>query len=138
MVVIVSVNKKELEIESIDTPKGKVPTVKGLETALNHVIDQTMPIVGVINTFATDITKIKQDLTSITNSFQSFSDNFAELIILLGKLDKEIGITLTQLKEGKIEGIKEQQDLLIELQTILTKILMQYQEMPLELKVNPE
>jgi len=130
--------KKEIEIESIDTPKGKVPTVKGLENALNHVIDQTMPIIGVINTFAEDITKIKQELSNISSAFQSFGDNFAELIILLGKLDKKVAITLQQLKEGKIEGIKDQQDLLVELQTILTKILMQYQEMPLELKINPD
>ena len=131
-------SKKEIEIESIETPKGNVPTVKGLENALNHVIDQTMPIIGVINTFADDINNMKQELNAISSSFQSFGQNFAELIILLGKLDKKITVTLQQLKEGKIEGIKEQQDLLVELQTIMTKILMQYQEMPLELKVNPE
>jgi uncharacterized protein YoxC len=130
--------KNEIEIESIETPKGKVPTVKGLENALNHVIDQTMPIVGVINTFAEDISNMKNELNNISSAFQSFGDNFAELIILLGKLDKKITIALEQLKEGKIESIKEQQDLLVELQTILTKTLMQFQELPLQLKVNPD
>ena len=133
-----TVDKKEIEIESIETPKGKVPTVKGLDNALNHVINQTLPMVSVINTFAEDIASLKQSMNQISSVIHSFGDNFAELVILLGKLDKKVGIALEQLRDGKIEGIKEQQNILVELQTIMAKILMQYQQLPLELKVNPE
>ena len=96
--VTIGNKKKEIVVESIETPKGKVTTVKGLENALNQVPDQTSPIITVINTFANDITAIKQEISNMSTVIQSFGNSFAELIILLGKLDKKIEITLKELK----------------------------------------
>lgn len=127
--------KKELEIESIETPKGSVPTVKGMETALNYIIDQTAPLGNIIQNFSKDISSIKGNLDNISSVIHSFGENFAELVILLSKLDKKITISLDNIKEGKIENIKEQQTTLVELQTILAKLFIQFQQLPLELRV---
>lgn len=132
------VDKKELEIESVETPKGNVPTVKGLETVANHILDQISPIEKVLGSFATDISSIKRNLDNISTVIHSFGENFGELLLLLSKLDNKISFSLKQLEEGKVESIKEQQGLLIELQTIITKTLLQFQQLPLELQVRSE
>jgi len=130
--------KKEFEIESIETPKGSVPTIKGLEQVANHILDQFSPLEAVINTFANDITAIKRNLDNISKIIYDFGENFGQLVVLLGKTDKRISNMLEEIKEGKNNSIQEQQALLVELQTVLAKILIQFHQLPLELKVNPE
>ena len=131
-------NKKEIEIESIKTPKGNVPTVKGLETVTNHILDQVTPLEKTITAISADISSIKRNLDSMSKVIHSFGDNFGELLLILAKVDSKITQGLKQLEEGEIEGIKEQQHLLIELQTLITKTLLQFQQLPLELHVRTE
>ena len=131
-------NKKEIEIESIETPKGNVPTVKGLETVTNHILDQVTPLEKTITAISADISSIKRNLDSMSKVIHSFGDNFGELLLILAKVDSKITQGLKQLEEGEIEGIKEQQHLLIELQTLITKTLLQFQQLPLELHVRTE
>lgn len=132
------VDKKELEIESIETPKGNVPTVKGLETVANHIIDQVTPLEKSISSIGNDISSIKRTLDAMSKVVHSFGENFGELLLLLAKVDDKINQSLKQLEEGKIANIKEQQHLLIELQTIIAKTLLQFQQLPLELHVRTE
>ena len=132
------VDKKELEIESIETPKGNDPTVKGLETVANHIIDQVTPLEKSISSIGNDISSIKRTLDAMSKVVHSFGENFGELLLLLAKVDDKINQSLKQLEEGKIANIKEQQHLLIELQTIIAKTLLQFQQLPLELHVRTE
>ena len=131
-------NKKEIEIESIKTPKGNVPTVKGLETVTNHILDQVTPLEKTITAISADISSIKRNLDSMSKVIHSFGDNFGELLLILAKVDSKITQGLKQIEEGEIEGIKEQQHLLIELQSLITKTLLQFQQLPLELRVRTE
>ena len=132
------VNKKELDVESVETPKGNVPTVKGLETVANHILDQLSPLEKTISSLGNDISSIKRTLDSMSKVLHSFGDNFGELLLILSKVDEKITFSLKQLEEGKIENIKDQQHLLIELQTIIAKTLLQFQQLPLELNVRTE
>ena len=131
-------DKKELDIESIETPKGNVPTVKGVETVANHILNQLSPLEKTISSIGTDISSMKRNLDAMSKVLHSFGENFGELVLLLGKLDNKISFSLKQLEEGKIDGLKEQQNLLIELQTIIAKTLLQFQQLPLELQVRTE
>lgn len=131
-------DKKELDIESIETPKGNVPTVKGVETVANHILNQLTPLEKTVSSIGTDISSIKRNLDNMSKVLHSFGENFGELVLLLNKLDINIDLTLKKLEEGKIEGIKDQQHLLIELQTIIAKTLLQFQQLPLELRVQQE
>ena len=131
-------SKKELDVESLETPKGNVPTVKGLETVANHILDQVTPIEKTITALSADISSIKRNLDSMSTVLHSFGDNFGELLLILAKLDSKISESLKQLEEGKIASIKEQQHTLIELQTLITKTLLQFQQLPLELHVRTE
>ena len=131
-------DKKELDIESIETPKGNVPTVKGVETVANHILNQLSPLEKTISSIGTDISSMKRNLDAMSKVLHSFGENFGELVLLLSKLDTKISFSLKQLEEGKIEGLKEQQHLLIELQTIIAKTLLQFQQLPLELRVHTE
>lgn len=132
------VDRKELDIESIETPKGNVPTVKGVETVANHILNQLSPLEKTISSIGSDISSMKRNLDAMSKVLHSFGENFGELLLVLGKLDNKISSTLKQLEEGKIESIKDQQNLLIELQTIVAKTLLQFQQLPLELHVRTE
>ena len=132
------VDKKELEVESIETPKGTVPTVKGLESVANHILDQVTPLEKSISSIGSDISAMKRTLDTMSKVLHSFGENFGELLLILSKVDDKISYSLKQIEEGKIESIKDQQHLLIELQTIIAKTLLQFQQLPLELNVRTE
>lgn len=130
--------KKEIEVESVETPKGNVPTVKGLETVANHIIDQVTPLEKTITALSADISSIKRTLDSVSSVLHSFGDNFGELLLIMTKLDGKISSSIKKLEDGEVANIKEQQNMLIELQTIITKTLLQFQQLPLELNVRTE
>ena len=131
-------DKKELEIESVETPKGNVPTVKALETVANHILNQVTPLEKTITAISADISSIKRNIDSMSTVLHSFGDNFGELLLILAKLDGKISDSLKQLEEGKLDSIKAQQNTLIELQTLITKTLLQFQQLPLELHIRTE
>ena len=130
--------KKENDVESIETPKGNVPTVKGLENVANHILSQVTPLEKSITAISADISSIKRNIDSMSTVLHSFGDNFGELLLILAKLDKKISDALKQIEEGEVSNFKEQQHTLIELQTFITKTLMQFQQLPLELHVRTE
>lgn len=131
-------SKKDLDVESIETPKGTVPTVKGLETVANHILEQVTPLEKTITGLNSDISSIKRTLDSMSTVLHSFGDNFGDLLLILGKLDTKISESLKQIEEGKSASIQEQQHTLIELQTLISKTLLQFQQLPLELHVRTE
>ena len=132
------VNKKDLDVESIETPKGNVPTVKGLETVANHILDQVSPLEKSISSIGSDISAMKRTMDSMSKVLHSFGENFGELLLILTKVDDKISYSLKQLEDGKVDSIKDQQHLLIELQTLIAKTLLQFQQLPLELHVRTE
>ncbi len=131
-------SKKELNVESIETPKGNVPTVKGLETVANHILEQVTPLEKTITALNSDISSIKRTLDSMSTVLHSFGNSFGDLLLILTKLDTKITESLKEIEEGKSASIKEQQHTLIELQTLISKTLLQFQQLPLELHVRTE
>ena len=68
--------KKEIDVESIETPKGNVPTVKGLENVANHILSQVTPLEKSITAISADISSIKRNIDSMSTVLHSFGDNF--------------------------------------------------------------
>ncbi len=80
---------REFNIESLKTPKGDVPTVKGLETLIelifseNHKIDQNFTILN---------QKIEDFSAMISHQTKQISDlakNFSDLVVILGGLERK-------------------------------------------------
>ena len=81
---------RELNIESLKTPKGDVPTVKGLEAIINLFFSEYSKIENSITVLHQKIdnssTKIETQSTLITD----LGKNFSDLIVILGSLDRKI------------------------------------------------
>ncbi len=77
---------RNINIETLTTPKGDVPTVKGLEQAINSALSN----------FQEDVKILEEKLDTITSTLNDQSDlisnlgsSFSELIVSLGKIDQK-------------------------------------------------
>ena len=121
----------EIEVEAIETPKGNVPTVQGLETVINALIgNQLTPLGNAVKGIHSEIQAIRSTLDYLGTFVQQIGDNLGEFLVLLAKLNSNINTALDQIADNRIEGIEEHQNTLIELQTILAKLLVQFQTLP--------
>ncbi|MHA2362328.1 MAG: hypothetical protein ACXAC7_00100 [Candidatus Hodarchaeales archaeon] len=121
---------KEIEIEAIETPKGNIPTVQGLETVVNALVGQITPLGEAVQGIHKSIHSINNALDYLAGSIQQIGDNLGEFLVLLAKINSNITDNLDELANNRIEGFEEQQKTLIELQTILAKLLVQFQALP--------
>ena len=58
---------REIKVESLTTPKGDVPTVKGLETAIDSVLSD-------FGGLERNISEIKKELSTISGEMKEYSD----------------------------------------------------------------
>ena len=118
---------REIKVESLTTPKGDVPTVKGLETAIDSVLSD-------FGGLERNISEIKQELSAISSEMKGFSDlikkigdSFRELIILLNKnenrLEKEQTLNSNQRLAEKIDLMTLKKDLSDILDQIKTSVM---------------
>lgn len=121
---------KEIEIESIETPKGTVPTVQGLETVVNALVGQITPLGEAIKGIHAELSNVRSTLDYFMPLIQQIGDNLGEFLVILAKINSNIQDALEQIKKAKIEGFEDKQNMLIELQTILAKLLVQFQTLP--------
>lgn len=126
--------RKEIRIETIDTPKGPVPTVNGLETAINGALDQILPITEVLQSLNEEISSIHSTLQSIDQNFRLITDNIAEVLLSIAKLNSTISDVFMNNQIEKSEFIKSEKASLVELQTILAKLLLELKNNIEELK----
>ncbi|MFX0208112.1 MAG: hypothetical protein ACFFDT_19150 [Candidatus Hodarchaeota archaeon] len=87
---------RKVEIETLKTPKGDIPTVKGLETTINTVYAEMASLnnhLSQINQFQTQIhqtlTEINSQLAKYGKKIRGFSETFADLIVLLTKIESQ-------------------------------------------------
>lgn len=120
-------SERELEIEVIKTPQGNVPTINGLQTALNAMNEQMKPLVDIITSIQDTSNNIQDALENMATNIQQISDNLAEFLVLLAKINTNISDVLEQFQSESTESLKYQQANLIELQTILAKLLVEFQ-----------
>jgi chromosome segregation ATPase len=119
---------KDLKIEAIKTPQGNVPTLNGLETAINAVIDQMKPLAENFQTIENSITQIQETMQNMASNIQQVSDHLAEFLVLLAKINANLAEVLNQSEREKNDSFAVQQATLIELQTILVKLIGELQD----------
>ncbi|MHA1978614.1 MAG: hypothetical protein ACW98F_01330 [Candidatus Hodarchaeales archaeon] len=81
---------RELNIESLKTPKGDVPTVKGLETVINLLFSECSKIENSINAVQQNIASFSNEITSQSNLMSDLGKNFSDLVVILGSLERKI------------------------------------------------
>jgi len=113
---------RDINIESLTTPKGDVPTVKGLETAINSALSD----------FGEDVKILKEKLDAISSTLDNQSDlisnlgsGFSELIVSLGKFDRKIELSRsTEANSRNIRTID-----LLSLKEEISKILSKIEQL---------
>ncbi|MFW9855456.1 MAG: hypothetical protein ACFFFG_10360 [Candidatus Thorarchaeota archaeon] len=81
--------RREIEIESIKTPKGAVPTMEGLETAINYVYSEIAGLSAQINQINTNLTDISQSIDSFYEKLTSLGKALSKLVVQLAQNEKK-------------------------------------------------
>ncbi|MFX1285318.1 MAG: hypothetical protein ACFFB5_16840 [Promethearchaeota archaeon] len=87
---------RKVEIETLKTPKGDIPTVKGLETTINTVYAEMASLnnhLSQINQFQDQIRQalvdINSQLAKYSKKLGGLSETFADLIVILTKIESQ-------------------------------------------------
>ena len=86
-------NAREIEIESLKTPKGDVPTIKGLETALNATYNDFNSINTSLSQIDKSITNIFEKLEFYNSQMKELSESITKLVVYMAKLETSIDNT---------------------------------------------
>ncbi|MHA1995592.1 MAG: hypothetical protein ACW97Z_13690 [Candidatus Hodarchaeales archaeon] len=81
---------RELNIESLKTPKGDVPTVKGLEAVVELVFSEYGKIEGSIKSLNQQLEATSNKITKQSSLITDLGKNFSDLIVILGSLERKI------------------------------------------------
>ncbi len=81
---------REIKIESLKTPKGDVPTVKGLETVIDSVFSEYGKIENRFNMLQQKLETVSKEIASQSGLITDLSKSFSDLIVILGNLDRKI------------------------------------------------
>ncbi|MHA1205940.1 MAG: hypothetical protein ACTSSO_00050 [Candidatus Hodarchaeales archaeon] len=110
---------RDINIETLTTPKGDVPTVKGVETAINSALSDFQEDVKILNekldTVSSAISK-QSDLISNLGSILS------QLVVSLGKIDQKLDLRHSTEVNTRIVGTIDLLSLKEEISQILSKI----------------
>ena len=86
-------NPRELEIETLNTPKGDVPTVKGLETAINVVYKEMASLDKHLSEIKQSLSNLSSIIKMQNQKFEFLGESVASLLVYLAKMeakDKEL------------------------------------------------
>ena len=119
---------RELKVESIKTPLGNVPTLKGLETAVNAVIDQMSSVTDTFKSIEQGISHIQDSIENISSSLALVGDNLSEFLVLLSKINSSISDVFQQNIDDKTQVYGDHQANLVELSTLLANILLEFKK----------
>ena len=110
---------RDINIETLTTPKGDVPTVKGVETAINSVLSD----------FQDDVKILKEKLDTVSSAISNQSDLItnlgsilSELVVSLGKIDQKLTLRRSTEVNTRIVGAIDLLSLKEEISKILNKI----------------
>jgi uncharacterized coiled-coil DUF342 family protein len=106
---------REVGIETLTTPKGDVPTIKGLEKVINSIISEHSKLGENINDLSQKLVEVSASINQQSSMIKELSSNLTELIVYLGKLEskidqKQLRDTNSQLV-GKLDLITIKNDL---------------------------
>lgn len=122
----------ELEVQSVETPHGAVPTLAGLEQVVNYIMGQVTPLGQAIKDIQDNISSVQEQVSQMNDQILQIGDHLGEHLSLLAQLNSNISEALEMVRSGQVTGLEEQQATLVELQTILAKLLVQFQTLPLQ------
>jgi len=122
---------REIEIETLKTPKGDVPTIKGLETTINTVYSEIASFEKHLSQLNDSQNQINQAINQINAQLAEYNkkiiglgETFAELIVYLSKIESQ---QEQRQKISKKQAITEKADLLA-LKEELSNILEQLKD----------
>ena len=115
---------REIEIETLKTPKGDVVTIKGLETAINSVYREMASLDQHLAQVNNTLNQINSDLSDYTEKIGSIGESLAHLLTYLSKIEKQQDLSKEYIK--KQENITKND--LLALKEDLTEILKKLQK----------
>ena len=113
---------RELGIETLTTPKGDVPTIKGLEKVINSVFSENITQGQNIENLMKMISTFSESLKHQSSLIKELGSSIADLIVYLGKLENKIN--QNQVRNEKNKTIEKLDIITIkeDLSRILNKI----------------
>jgi hypothetical protein len=112
---------REIEIETLDTPKGSVPTVGGLETSINTVYREMASFDKLLSQMNDALAKINSQLSDQIQKIAVIGESLAKIVVILGKLESA---QEERTKFSKQRYLIERADL-VALKEDITRILKQ-------------
>ena len=113
---------RDINIETLTTPKGDVPTVKGLESVINSTLSTFHDDIKILEK---KIEKISSTINGQTELIVNLGSSLSELIVSLGKLDRRIELNRSTEANTRIVGAID----LLTLKEEISKILSQIEEL---------
>ncbi len=110
---------RDITIETLTTPKGEVPTVKGLETVINSTLSNFHEDIKILED---KIDKISSTIIGQSELISNLGRRLSELIVSLGKLDRRIELNRSTEANTRIVGAIDLLSLKEEISSILSKI----------------
>ena len=87
---------QEIEIETLRTPKGEVPTIKGLETAINLVKPDSTDLEKEFSKISKQIEELQNTIETHHATLSSIGNSIANLVSYLAKKEKEAEINKSE------------------------------------------
>ncbi len=81
---------REVEIETLKTPKGEVPTIKGLETAINLVKPDSTDFEKDFSRINEQIVELHKIINKQNDILSSIGNSIANLVNYMAKKEKEV------------------------------------------------
>jgi hypothetical protein len=110
---------RDVTIETLTTPKGDVPTVKGLENVINSTLSSFHEDIKILEA---KIEKVTSNIEGQSELISNLGRSMSELIVSLGKLDRRIELNRSTEAKTRIVGAIDLLSLKEEISSILTKI----------------
>ena len=110
---------RDITIETLTTPKGDIPTVKGLETVMNSTLSSFHEDIKILEA---KIEKVASTIEGQSELISNLGRSMSELIVSLGKLDRRIELNRSTDANTRIVGAIDLLSLKAEISSILTKI----------------
>ena len=117
-------NSDEIEVESLHTSAGNVPTVKGLEKVVNVLYDDMKPLAKAIENVDQNIAKITDNMKRITDSLENVAESVADFIMIVSKLNLNIEKFQSQFTDDNTDN--QHKSDLIEIQKTLSTIIREF------------
>lgn len=114
----------EIEIDSLQTSSGNVPTVKGLEKVVNILYEDMKPLAKAVATLDQNIEQINNKMKIMTDSLENVAESIADYIMIVSKLNLNIEKFLSKFANDDTE-VHHKSDL-IEIQKSLSTIIREF------------